>query len=102
MHGLYLRTLSTLTISSGRSLSRRVMPAVLVAMLAAADVSAALTASLARPGAPLREHDAFTLVLTLSNTGGFPVTNLSAVLGFSVPEGVAIESAPVIGASVAI
>lgn len=81
---------------------RRAACGACAAWLSAGAASAALTASVARPGPALREHDVFTLVLTLSNTGAFPVTNLAAELHGSVPGGIEVLSAPVIAASQAL
>lgn len=94
--------MSTPSIVSGRSVSRWAPALACALCLGSQGASAALTATLARPGAPLREHDAFTLVLTLSNTGGFPLTSVSAILRLAVPEAVAIETAPAIGPASAI
>src|SRR2546425_346633 len=91
---IYLNTLLNPLFFRGRSASRWALACALAGALVARTAPAALTASLDRPGGPLREHDVFSLVLTLSNTGTSAVTNLAATLRLSEPDSVAVEASP--------
>ncbi len=63
---------------------------------------AALTAILDRPGGALREHDPFSLVLTVGNTGAGAMGSLVLTLDRSDPDRIAILAGPAVSASLTI
>lgn len=68
---------------------------VVAAAMSPVVASAALTGSLERPGAILREHDPFQLIVSLGNSGGLTVSNLALTFTSSAPDRIAILASPV-------